>query len=125
MTELDKGLIDKQTYYKTRRYEDPSTIMKGILKDMIYNDPAIQEQLIINAIREEGFGEMADQRQADLDQQNLERMTPPIGAGGQRQPPGVLPGPASQPPSGPPMTRSLPQQVGPDMTQAMQIGGGM
>ena len=126
MTELDKGLIDKQTYYKTRRYEDPTTITKGIIKDMIYNDPAIQEQLVINALREEGFGEMAEKRQADLDQQTLERLSAPAGGGGgQPQPPGVLPGPASQPPGAPPMTRSLPQQVGPDMTQAMQVGGGM
>ena len=125
MAELDKGLIDKQTYYKTRRYEDPTTITKGIIKDMIYNDPAIQEQLVINALREEGFGEMAEKRQADLDQQTLERLSAPAGGGGQPQPPGVLPGPASQPPGAPPMTRSLPQQVGPDMTQAMQVGGGM
>jgi len=125
MAELDKGLIDRESYYKVRRYEDPTTIQKGILKDMIYQDPAIIEQGVINALREEGFGEMADKRQADLDQQTLERMSAPNGGGGQPQEMGGLPGGAVQPPGSPAMRRSLPQQVGPDMTQAMQIGAGL
>jgi len=133
MAELDKGLIDKNTYYKIRRYEDPSTIQKGILKDMIYQDPAIIEQGVINALREEGFGEMADQRQAALDAQNLERSMgmPEEGAGAVDQggrPPG--PPPPTSPNSTPvqcpgmrPMRRSLPGGMGPAMTQAVRQGG--
>ena len=139
MAELDKGLIDKQTYYKTRRYEDPSTIERGILKDRIYNDPAVIEQAIINALREEGFGEMADRRQAELDAQNLERTMAAQGMSPNGMQPGAMPGmggpppvpdttegPNINPPAGPamrPMRRSLPGGMGPAMTQAVRQGG--
>ena len=132
MSELDKGLIDKQTYYKVRRYEDPTTIQKGILKDAIYQDPAIIEQGVINALREEGFGEMADRRQAELNAQNLERSTGmPEEAGmtdqGGRPPNPMEPTrPNGNPVQGPgmrPMRRSLPGGMGPAMTQAVRQGG--
>jgi hypothetical protein len=132
MSELDKGLIDKQTYYKVRRYEDPTTIQKGILKDAIYQDPAIIEQGVINALREEGFGEMADRRQAELNAQNLERSTGmPEQAGmtdqGGRPPNPMEPTrPNGNPVQGPsmrPMRRSLPGGMGPAMTQAVRQGG--
>jgi len=74
MSELERGLIDTETYYKIRRYEDPTTIRKGVLRDMIYKDPAVIEQGVINALREEGFNEMADQRQAELDRMKLDRV---------------------------------------------------
>ena len=80
MSELERGLIDTETYYKIRRYEDPTTIRKGVLRDMIYKDPAVIEQGVINALREEGFNEMADQRQMALDQQNLDRTMGMAGA---------------------------------------------
>ena len=143
MTELDKGLIDKETYYKTRRYEDPSTIQRGILKDRIYSDPAVIEQSVINALREEGFGEMADRRQAELDAQNLERTMAAQGMSPNGMQPGAMPGampgmggpppvpdttegPNINPPAGPamrPMRRSLPGGMGPAMTQAVRQGG--
>jgi hypothetical protein len=47
---------------------------------MIYKDPAVIEQGVINALREEGFNEMADQRQMALDQQNLDRTMGMAGA---------------------------------------------
>ena len=143
MAELDKGLIDKETYYKTRRYEDPSTIQRGILKDRIYSDPAVIEQSVINALREEGFGEMADRRQAELDAQNLERTMAAQGMSPNGMQPGAMPGampgmggpppvpdttegPNINPPAGPamrPMRRSLPGGMGPAMTQAVRQGG--
>ena len=127
MTELDKGLIDRESYYKIRRYEDSSAIQKGILKDMIYQDPAIIEQGVINALREEGFGQMADERQMRLDTENMRRTagleappegmppTPPPGMGG-----GGTPTPT------PPIAtrrRSLPEGATPAMTQVTQQGG--
>ena len=133
MAELDKGLIDKETYYKWRRYEDPSEIAKGIIKDMIYKDPAVQEQLLINALREEGLGEMADQRQGSLNAQNLERSmggasegAGPVNQGGRPPNPEEPTRPNGNPVQGPsmrPMRRSLPGGVGPAMTQAVRQGG--
>ena len=73
MGELQQGLIDTETYYKVRRYEDPTTLQKGILRDMIMKDPDVVEQMIVNAFKEAGFGELADRRQDELDQRVRQR----------------------------------------------------
>ena len=101
MQELERGLIDTDTYYKIRRYEDPSTIQKGILRDMIYKDPDIIEQGVVNALREEGFGEMADKKQEELDVRKMQRLAAASG----RPPRHALGGP---PPEG-----GMPMQGGP------------
>ena len=71
--ELEKGWIDWETYLKVRRYEDPEGMRKGIYKDAVYRDPAVFEQGVITAMREAKFAEIADRRQAELDQQMLQR----------------------------------------------------
>ena len=93
MSELERGLIDTETYYKIRRYEDPTTIKKGILKDMIYKDPDVLEQGVINALREEGFNEMAERRQGVLDQRIMMRQSgmPAEGGGGGESPMALSP----------------------------------
>ena len=66
-------MYKRQTYYKVRRYEDPTTLQKGILRDMIMKDPDVVEQMIVNAFKEAGFGELADRRQDELDQRVRQR----------------------------------------------------
>ena len=128
MTELDKGLIDKATYYKVRRYEDPSTIQKGLMRDMIYRDPDVIEQGVINAFREEGFGELADRRQAELDIRKMQRLGEAINATGpEDEVPegGPMGGPTASPDMVPP--DAIIRQRGPTPQPPVPVGpeGGM
>ena len=128
MTELDKGLIDKATYYKVRRYEDPSTIQKGLMRDMIYRDPDVIEQGVINAFREEGFGELADRRQAELDIRKMQRLGEAINATGpEDEVPegGPMGGPTPSPDMVPP--DAIIRQRGPTPQPPVPVGpeGGM
>lgn len=71
--DLEAGRIDTDTYYKIARYEDAEGIRKRIYRDMIYRDPDVIEQGVVNALRQEGMLELADRRQNALDIRRMQR----------------------------------------------------
>ena len=95
--DVEAGRIDEETFFEIARYSDISGIRKRRYRDLVYKDPDIVEQGVINAMREEGFREQADRRQEALDARKIERIlvnergAPLTGAdGGTIQPPGAL-----------------------------------
>ena len=66
--DLEAGRIDLDTYYKIAGYEDTSTIRKGVLKDMVKHAPEVLAEMVTVAMREEGFEELADRREAQAGQ---------------------------------------------------------
>ena len=94
--ELRLRLIDRMTYHRIARHEDATGIEKGIIKDIIREMPDVQNELLQLALREEGFGNLADQRQRE------ERLRAMVGADGQTP---LFPGGPGAPegaPEGPP-----------------------
>ena len=101
MEELARGLIDEDTYYRVARYEDPSGIRKGRVRDLVRKVPEVQEAWLIAALREAGYEEIADAKEREMKMRKAAQGQmlmgadgkTPIGAGG--QPPAMGPQPTN------------------------------
>lgn len=58
--ELAANIIDLKTYYSIARYEDPSGIQQGAVMDRAMRRPEVEEALEAAALRQAGFGGVAD-----------------------------------------------------------------
>lgn len=63
--ELDKGLIDEDTYHVIARHENVEEIRRGIIRDRVRKMPEVQAELEDIALREEGFDKLADKRKRE------------------------------------------------------------
>ena len=85
--ELRDKLISRAHYHRIARHENASEMEKEIIKDILRELPGVQAELVEAALREEGFGELADEQErqrrlAALVAPNGQPLFPPAGGNG-------------------------------------------
>ena len=76
MNEHDRGLIDRNTYWREAGYGDGSEIRKGLLRDAIEQDPRVHQQLVLQVAEEEGVADIVRQSQSEQNAQQLQGAAP-------------------------------------------------
>ena len=85
--ELRDKLISRAHYHRIARHENASEMEKEIIKDILRELPGVQAELVEAALREEGFGKLADEQErqrrlADLVGPDGQPLLPPAGGNG-------------------------------------------
>ena len=69
--DLEIGAIDMDRYRLIRRYEDPTTLDRGVIEDRVKKMPLYMAQREVNALRRLGEETLADELEAQLNKEQL------------------------------------------------------
>ena len=93
--ELKEGLIGTDQYYEKTNQEDPIRSRESIINDVVRNNPEIQQEWVLAAMRNLGYAKLADRLGQELRDAKMAEQAPPPplppepmqGGGGMPQPP--------------------------------------